>query len=109
MYNLFSECLPNGQTHEGLCPNDLSAVAGKVIGSLSIALVVKGGLAIITFGIKLPAGIFIPTLGVGACFGRIMGIFIQNLHIRSPELKMFESCNNDKGCIIPGLYAMVRD
>lgn len=67
----------------------------------------KGALAIVTFGIKLPAGIFVPTLGVGACFGRIVGIGIQYLQFKHPNLRMFAACNGDMNCVIPGLYAMV--
>lgn len=34
-----------------------------VITAIGVALVIKGALTIVTFGIKLPAGIFIPSLG----------------------------------------------
>ncbi|KAG8730888.1 hypothetical protein FRC11_005582 [Ceratobasidium sp. 423] len=80
---------------------------GAVIGAIGIALVVKGALTIITFGIKLPAGIFIPTLGVGACFGRIVGLAVQHLHWTHPELRMFDVCKGDLYCVNPGVYAMV--
>ena len=57
----------------------------------------KGTLTVITFGIKLPAGIFIPTLGVGACCGRIVGVLIQAAeHRLTGESK-----------VVPGVYAMV--
>jgi chloride channel 3/4/5 len=36
---------------------------GAIVRAIGTALVVKGVLTIVTFGIKLPAGIFIPTLG----------------------------------------------
>jgi len=68
---------------------------------------VKAGLTLITFGIKVPAGIFIPSLGVGACAGRVMGIFMQWLQWQSPDSRMFRACGGDMDCIIPGLYAMV--
>ena len=109
VYNLFSECLPDGHEHEGLCPNDLTAVAGRLTQSLGVALLVKGALVIVTFGIKLPAGIFIPTLGVGACFGRIVGVAVQYFYLKRPDLEIFKSCKSDTGCIIPGVYAMVCD
>ena len=68
VYNLFSECGPDNDSHEGLCPRDPISYAGPLAQSIGVALLVKGALTIVTFGIKLPAGIFIPTLGVGACF-----------------------------------------
>lgn len=107
VYNLFSECVSDKNTHEGLCPRDPVAYAGPLAKSIAIALIVKGALTIVTFGIKLPAGIFIPTLGVGACFGRILGIGVQYLQYKHPDLPMFSVCNGDRDCVIPGLYAMV--
>ena len=107
VYNLFSECGSDKDPHEGLCPRDPVALAGPLAGSIAIACIVKGVLTIVTFGIKLPAGIFIPTLGVGACAGRILGIGIQALQFKHPDLGMFSACHGDKDCVIPGLYAMV--
>lgn len=107
VYNLFSECGPDNDWHEGLCPRDPVGLAGMMAKSIGVALLVKGALTIVTFGIKLPAGIFIPTLGVGACFGRILGIGIQYLQLTRPDLGMFKACDGDKNCVIPGLYAMV--
>lgn len=67
VYNLFAECQPgSGNTHSGLCVVDPSSQAVAVIRAISVALIVKAVLTCITFGIKLPAGIFIPTLGGGS-------------------------------------------
>ena len=107
VYNLFSECGPDNDWHEGLCPRDPIAFAGPLVQTLGIALIVKGVLTIVTFGIKLPAGIFIPTLGVGACFGRILGIGIEYYQFNHPNSRMFRACGDDTDCVIPGLYAMV--
>lgn len=63
-----------------------------------VAMVVKAGLTIVTFGIKVPAGIFIPSLGVGACAGRVMGIVIQWLQWQSPGSRVFVACNGDMHC-----------
>ena len=63
VYNLFAECSPGGASHAGLCIVNPEKEAGRVIGAIAIALVVKGALTIVTFGVKLPAGIFIPSLG----------------------------------------------
>jgi chloride channel 3/4/5 len=68
VYNLFAECR-TGSSHSGLCVLDPPTQAAPVIRAIGVALVVKGLLTIVTFGIKLPAGIFIPSLGVGACAG----------------------------------------
>lgn len=64
VYNLFAECRSgSANTHSGLCVLDPPTQAIPVIQSIFIALIVKGALTIVTFGIKVPAGIFIPTLG----------------------------------------------
>lgn len=103
VYNLLAECRP-GHFHGGLCVTEPSATREVAIAVL-VALVVKGALTIVTFGIKVPAGIFIPTLGVGACAGRIVGLGVQWLSWTRPE--MFPSCNGQQRCVIPGVYAMV--
>ncbi|KAK0195698.1 chloride channel [Armillaria mellea] len=78
-----------------------------IIRAIAVALIVRGALTIITFGIKVPAGIFIPSLGVGACAGRILGILMQWLQMTHPDAPIFKPCKGDLDCIIPGLYAMV--
>ncbi|KAG9122291.1 hypothetical protein FRC07_001406 [Ceratobasidium sp. 392] len=107
VYNLLAPC-HTGDWHEGLCvaPDKAEDVAA-VARAIGVALVVKGVLTIVTFGIKLPAGIFIPTLGVGACFGRIVGLGMQRLYWTHPNLAMFNVCNNDPWCVNPGAYAMI--
>ncbi|KAF8210342.1 chloride channel [Mycena galopus ATCC 62051] len=110
VYNLFSECRTgSGNTHSGLCvidPGSFSHV-WPVVEAILVAMIVKGALTIVTFGIKVPAGIFIPTLGVGACAGRILGIGMQWMQHRNPNARLFRACGGDLDCVIPGLYAMV--
>ncbi|KAG5648490.1 hypothetical protein DXG03_003101 [Asterophora parasitica] len=108
--SLFSECHKGaGRQVSGLCSADPSTFFGiwPVVRAISVAMIVKAGLTVVTFGIKVPAGIFIPSLGVGACAGRVMGILMQWLQYQDPGSKMFAVCGGDMDCIIPGLYAMV--
>lgn len=107
VYNLFAECRPGEGLHSALCVLDPPRQAPAVIRAILTALVVKGALTIVTFGIKVPAGIFIPTLGVGACAGRIMGLCVQWLLYKYPTSPLFRRCNGDLDCVVPGLYAMV--
>ncbi len=101
IYNLFAECRTgSGNSHSGLCivdPGSLEKV-WPVVKSILVAMIVKGGLTIVTFGIKLPAGIFIPTLGVGACVGRVTGIVMQWLQMNHPDLCLFEACKGNTDC-----------
>lgn len=108
VYNLFAMCLPGSpNTHAGLCVLDPGKQTFSVMRMIAVALVVKAALTVVTFGIKVPAGIFIPTLGVGACAGRIVGLAVQYAHWRWPAAPVFSSCGETGQCVIPGLYAMV--
>ncbi|KAF9012379.1 voltage-gated chloride channel [Cyathus striatus] len=110
VYNLFSECQTGSRnSHSGLCIVDPGSFehTWPVIRAILIAMLVKATLTIVTFGIKVPAGIFIPSLGVGACAGRVVGIIMQWLQMRNPDGIVFQSCRGNLDCIIPGLYAMV--
>lgn len=110
VYNLFSECRPGSKNrHFNLCVLDPSSFdhVWPVVRTILVAMIVKSFLTVITFGIKLPAGIFIPTLGVGACAGRIVGIAVQWLQYHYPDSTVFAVCEGDMNCVVPGLYAMV--
>ncbi|WVF72754.1 hypothetical protein IAT40_007572 [Kwoniella sp. CBS 6097] len=101
--SLFEECSPSSSSP--LCVNHPHEIA-SVVWSIGTALLIKGCLTIITFGIKVPAGIFIPSLVVGACFGRIVGLIMEYIEFMHPSLPIFDVCR-DTDCIVPGLYAMV--
>lgn len=109
VYNLFAECRQESGIHPGLCVLDPRSFQNvlPVISAIALTMVIKAGLTVVTFGIKVPAGIFIPSLAVGACAGRIVGIIMKCLHWRYSKSKIFATCNDDMDCIIPGLYAMV--
>lgn len=104
--DLFSECHEH-ESLEGLCVSRPSQI-GPLLSAITWAMISKGVLTIITFGIKLPAGIFIPTLAVGACFGRIVGLLVQYSQWTHPEARLFQWCSDaETACIVPGVYAMV--
>lgn len=46
----------------------------RAIGLLILAFFVKLALTVFTFGVKVPSGLFIPSLFLGAIMGRIVGI-----------------------------------
>jgi chloride channel 3/4/5 len=104
--DLFSECHEH-ESLDGLCVSKPSEI-GPLLSAITFAMIVKGLLTVVTFGIKLPAGIFIPTLAVGACFGRIVGLLVQYTQWTHPQSPLFEWCREDTtSCIVPGVYAMV--
>ena len=125
IYTLFRDCRTHVNSDLCINPGSSSSEVLAVIQSILLAMMVKAILTVITFGIRLPAGIFIPTLGVGACVGRIIGIGIKWFRMRYPDNAIFRPCKEEADCkfdcrywiklflrtsakgIIPGLYAMV--
>lgn len=65
-------------------------------------------MTVFTFGMKVPCGLFIPSLCLGAIAGRIVGIFMEQLAFRYQGYWFFTGeCSGHEDCITPGLYAMV--
>ena len=64
-------------------------------------------LVIISYGCKVPAGIFVPSMAIGASFGRMVGILVQALHEAFPQSAFFAACEPDVPCITPGTYAFL--
>ena len=79
-----------------------------ILRGITLKDIVLGILTVFTFGIKIPAGLFIPSMAVGAIFGRLLGIALQQLAYNNPEVYPFsEYCTAAADCITPGFYAMV--
>lgn len=78
-----------------------------MIMALAVATILRTGLVIISYGCKVPAGIFVPSMAVGASFGRMVGIMVQALHESFPQSAFFASCEPDVPCITPGTYAFL--
>ncbi|KAI9005874.1 chloride channel [Gaertneriomyces semiglobifer] len=99
---LFREC--EEADFHGLCS---TSQRGRVVASLFIALIMRLVLTIVTFGIKVPAGIFIPSMVWGALFGRLLGILVQRWQTSDPDNPMFQACHPDSQCVTPGVYALL--
>ncbi|KAF2645408.1 hypothetical protein P280DRAFT_389017 [Massarina eburnea CBS 473.64] len=100
---LFLEC-EGGHDYDELCDVDNR---WHMIFSLAIATILRTLLVIISFGCKVPAGIFVPSMAVGASFGRMVGIFVQYIHESFPDSAFFSACDPDGPCITPGTYAFL--
>ncbi|KAH9479507.1 H(+)/Cl(-) exchange transporter 5 [Psilocybe cubensis] len=103
--NLFQECDASKDYH-GLC-NPTATVENIFL--LCLTAILKVVLTAWTFGMMIPAGIFLPTIGIGACLGRAMGLIMQSLYRAYPTAWIFLSCPPDPsvGCISPGFYAVI--
>ena len=75
--------------------------------SLIFSTLVRTFLVIISYGCKVPAGIFVPSMAIGASFGRTVGILVQALHESFPQSRFFAACEPDVPCITPGTYAFL--
>lgn len=81
----------------------------RALGSLSFATIMRMILIVFTYGCKVPAGIFVPSMAAGATFGRALGIIFQLIREMNPNLAIFAHvCSpDDKNCISPGIYAFI--
>ena len=107
VYYLFAECASIGNNDIfGLCK---VTTAGS-ISIISLLLTAAGLgflLASITFGLQIPAGIMLPSLAVGALYGRALGIIVELFQQHHSSSIIFAACEPDVPCITPGTYAIV--
>ncbi|KAH8107789.1 chloride channel [Cristinia sonorae] len=100
---LFRECNSGGD-YGGLCQTSHQWVMAT---SLLLATVIRVLLVVISYGSKVPCGIFVPSMAVGAYFGRMVGILVKALNQSFPQSGMFAVCQPDIPCITPGTYAFL--
>ncbi|KAH8912242.1 hypothetical protein BR93DRAFT_922200 [Coniochaeta sp. PMI_546] len=100
---LFLEC-EGGEDYRGLCEAEHRM---KNILSLLLATIIRIFFVIISYGCKVPAGIFVPSMAIGASFGRTVGIIVQAIHDAYPQSAFFAACEPDVPCITPGTYAFL--
>ena len=100
---LFLEC-EGTNDYNGLCDKQNR---WYMIFSLLAATILRTFLVIISYGCKVPAGIFVPSMAIGATIGRILGINVEALHQTFPDAAFFSACEPDVPCITPGTYAFL--
>jgi chloride channel 3/4/5 len=108
LFELASPCDHESVTSTGLCPTEDGI--GEIISDLLVAFVIKSLLTVVTFGIKVPAGIYVPSMVVGGLMGRIVGHVVQFLVVKFPNFFLFSTCpvySGMESCVVPGVYAMV--
>ncbi|TFK44275.1 Cl-channel protein [Crucibulum laeve] len=100
---LFRECEGGGNVHN-LCQ---TPAQWRISNSLLLATIIRIGLVVITYGCKVPAGIFVPSMAIGATFGRMVGIMVKAMYRAYPQSGIFKFCTPDVPCITPGTYAFL--
>ncbi|GLB37818.1 putative chloride channel [Lyophyllum shimeji] len=103
MAMLFREC-ESGYNVGNLCQ---STAQWRISNSLLLATVIRTGLVVISYGAKVPAGIFVPSMAIGATFGRMIGIIVKAMWRAYSQSGMFAVCAPDVPCITPGTYAFL--
>lgn len=101
--------------HDNITEDDVGTVTGslgsrgvKAMWQLMFALVFKVIVTIFTFGLKIPAGLFIPSMAIGTIVGRLLGTGVEQLAYHFQSYTVFkEMCKSGHTCVTPGLYAMV--
>ncbi|KAI0435159.1 chloride channel [Xylaria sp. FL1042] len=109
LLNLAAPCDTDEKDDElGLCISSIDDIPG-IIAMLLAAFFIKGFLTIITFGIKLPAGIYVPSMVVGGLMGRIIGHLVQWVVLLSPHWALWGTCPllQESTCVQPGVYALI--
>ncbi|KAF2862856.1 putative voltage-gated chloride channel [Piedraia hortae CBS 480.64] len=102
---LFAECRDIHNDHLGLCKAGVANTG--VIFLLLFSAGIGLALAAITFGLEIPAGILLPSMAVGALYGRAIGLVVEAWQRQQPHLLFFGSCEPDQPCVTPGTYAVV--
>lgn len=102
---LFAEC--SSETHDrfGLCVTGSKAFG--VVAILLLAATLAFFLASMTFGLDIPAGIILPSVAIGALYGRALGILVRMWQEAYPKAFLFAKCEPDIPCVTPGLYAII--
>lgn len=108
---LFSECsnLTDKEVHRAaaICDTNSARLQWKMYGILFYGAVSKLFLTILTFGLRVPAGLFIPSMTIGACVGRIVGQIVRFAYERYPTWSVFSECTSSSVCVRPSIYALV--
>ncbi|KAK3356955.1 chloride channel [Lasiosphaeria hispida] len=110
LYNLAAPCDDRDNNLEdlGICPESLDEIPPALL-NLFAAFLIKGFLTIITFGIKVPAGIYVPSMVVGGLMGRLIGHMVQMVVMSYPSWGIFGTCAKVSAstCIQPGVYGLI--
>ncbi|CAK9051480.1 H(+)/Cl(-) exchange transporter 5 (Chloride channel protein 5) (ClC-5) (Chloride transporter ClC-5) [Durusdinium trenchii] len=97
IHALFHNCERIREDPLSLCTPDADRTDGALVLALLAAAAVRFVQVTITFGTGVPCGLFVPSLYVGACLGRCLGVLTAwaNSYLHFAEE------------IHPGIYAMV--
>ncbi|ODV85422.1 hypothetical protein CANARDRAFT_28225 [[Candida] arabinofermentans NRRL YB-2248] len=94
---LFHEC--GAGFEHNLCKVSSTSSKLSFFTSLVYATILRMVLVVISYGSKVPCGIFVPSMAAGATFGRAIGLIVESLYPCSST--------ETESCIISGTYAFL--
>ena len=100
--DLYSEC--TASSTNPLC--NISTAPTEIV-ILLFAAAIRFLLMIYTIGLKVPAGLIIPSLAIGASFGHATGLIMAYWQSHHPAFFLFNECENNSYCIDPGVYGLI--
>ena len=106
VYSLFAECSATPTDPFGLCKKSSGGIASTII-LLLLASLLGFLLSSVTFGLDIPAGIILPSMAIGALYGRALGLLVSTWQLAHPNLILFARCEPDIPCVTPGTYAII--
>jgi chloride channel 3/4/5 len=68
---------------------------GRMITLLLFATVLRTVGTVFSYGCKVPCGIFVPSMAIGATFGRMLGLIAKSWQSAYPDFFLFSSCQPD--------------
>ncbi|KAJ1645951.1 glycerol ethanol, ferric requiring protein [Coemansia erecta] len=81
--------------------------ANEAIWALLWATLIRICGTVLAYGCRVPCGIFVPSMAIGATFGRMLGAIAQEMHRAYPKWSLFSQCLPDTPCITPATYAFL--
>ncbi|KAI8453338.1 chloride channel [Phakopsora pachyrhizi] len=110
VYELLARCDIPDKFTKGVCTSEPQKT-GKLLLKMGLTATIKFMITVVTFGMKVPAGIFVPSLAIGGLMGRMLGLAVEYFHFIHPNLSIFSHCDPSRpfgqACIVPGVWAMV--
>ncbi|ODQ80289.1 hypothetical protein BABINDRAFT_161251 [Babjeviella inositovora NRRL Y-12698] len=110
MLDLATSCTKENW-NQSLCPTNMYDLVSE-LRRLSLAFVFKLVLTGITFGLKVPSGVYVPSMVIGALFGRVFALMLEYLNYNHPSLMVLfcEASGEDTGlitCVDSGIYSLI--
>ncbi|KAJ2402610.1 glycerol ethanol, ferric requiring protein [Coemansia sp. RSA 2559] len=104
---LLQECRPGAAAAAAASRLCVPAHAASVVWALFWATAIRSLGTVLAYGCKVPCGIFVPSMAIGASFGRMLGAAVQMAHAAHPKWRLFAQCAPDAPCITPATYAFL--